>query len=71
LGVSQGSTVLGTADFLMNGTYDPATGKVTGTFTAEQEATGTIKGSLGDLALDWSMSWAGEVRGSIGTGPPT
>lgn len=39
---------------------------VTGTFTYQNQATGTIKSSFsGDRALDWSEVWKGDVTGTI------
>jgi hypothetical protein len=60
-----GDTVHGSGSFSMTGTYDSSSGAVTGTFNYANTATGTIKGSLGDLALDFSMTWQGDVTGSI------
>ena len=60
-----GNTVKGTGSFYLNGSYDSTTAAVTGRFTYENKATGTIKGSFGDLALDFSMTWTGDVTGTI------
>jgi hypothetical protein len=60
-----GNIVHGTGAFSMSGTYDPKTAAVSGTFSYQNTATGTIKGSVGNLALDFSMTWDGNVTGSI------